>query len=248
VRTAETAFVVADNAIVYQRMRPAFESAAAKVSFFCSRDSAGTFAQAIAAGDVTPIELRRDWERLRGYDVGFSCHSKQIFPAPLVRDVRCINVHPGLNPYNRGWYPQVFSLINKLPLGVTIHEMDAEIDHGPIVCQSSVEIDEGDTSETVYQRLLDAEIRLFTEWLPALLRGDYTAVAPAAEGNYNSRADFEKLCEIDLDKRVTFREAIDFLRATSHRPHFNAFYRSAGGRVFVRLEVQREAAEPRPAE
>ena len=51
-----------------------------------------------------------------------------MFPVDMVRNYRCINVHPGLNPYNRGWFPQTFSLVNHFPVGVTIHEMDAHLD------------------------------------------------------------------------------------------------------------------------
>ena len=174
------------------------------------------FAAAIAAGDVEPIELRSAWTSLTDFDIGFSCHSRQIFPAGLVEAVRCVNVHPGLNPHNRGWFPQVFSLINKRPAGITIHEMDAQVDHGPIICQERVDVTAWDTSGTLYDRLLEREIGLFVEWLPRLLEGKYQTVSPENEGNYNGRADFESLKEIDLDRTVTFREAIDFLRAMSH--------------------------------
>lgn len=47
------------------------------------------------------------------YDLFFSMHCKQIFPNELVLNHRCINIHPGYNPYNRGWYPHVFSIINE---------------------------------------------------------------------------------------------------------------------------------------
>jgi methionyl-tRNA formyltransferase len=77
--------------------------------------------------------------------------------------MRCINIHPGLNPYNRGWYPQVFAINNGLPHGATIHEMDDKIDHGDIIYQKSVDIKLSDTSKTLYERVLDTEIFLFKE-------------------------------------------------------------------------------------
>ena len=72
---------------------------------------------------------------LENFDLVFSAHCQQIFPTELVNNIRCINIHPGLNPFNRGWYPQAFSCINKLPFGATIHEIDDEIDHGAIIDQ-----------------------------------------------------------------------------------------------------------------
>ena len=69
-----------------------------------------------------------------------SLHCKQLFPKGLISTVKCINVHPGLNPHNRGWYPQVFSIINKRPLGATIHEIDEELDHGDVIAQKEVPV------------------------------------------------------------------------------------------------------------
>jgi hypothetical protein len=45
----------------------------------------------------------------RSYDVIISWHCRQIFPKELIERVRCINIHPGFNPYNRGYFPHVFS-------------------------------------------------------------------------------------------------------------------------------------------
>lgn len=237
-------FVCTDNHVIYSRLRLALKShGLKKLDFFCSETSRKLFEEEIRVGEIAPLTIRNNLKRLTDYEVGFSCHSKQIFPAPLVQKVRCINIHPGFNPYNRGWYPQVFSLINKLPVGVTIHEMDSEIDHGPIICQEKIETYDWDTSLTIYDRLLDKEVDLFVRWLPIILRGMYTAKSPIEEGNYNGKADFGDMCEVDLRKVVTFKEAIDFLRAMSHPPYFNAFYRSGVDKVWVRLEVKHDDKE-----
>ena len=85
---------------------------------------------------LTRMNIKKDYTPLIDkYNIIFSLHCKQIFPAELVQKVKCINVHPGLNPHNRGWYPQVFSIINKKPIGATIHVMDEQIDHGEILAQ-----------------------------------------------------------------------------------------------------------------
>lgn len=232
-------FVFTDNRAIYAGLKTSLEESNPEtVEFFCSEASKDLFSPEICAGHIAPLSIRNNLQKLIQYDIGFSCHSKQIFPPQLVRKVRCINVHPGFNPYNRGWYPQVFSLINKLPAGVTIHEMDADIDHGPIICQERIEIFDWDTSLTVYERLLAKEIDLVIRWLPLLLTGRYIANPPVEEGNYNSKDDFASMREVDLEKTVSFREAIDFLRAMSHPPYFNVFYRSGHNKVWIRLEVR----------
>jgi dTDP-4-amino-4,6-dideoxyglucose formyltransferase len=95
------------------------------------------------------------------YNLVISAHCKKIFPPNLVNNIRCINLHPGLNPYNRGWFPQVFSIINHLPIGATIHEIDNKLDHGPIIVQEEVKINSTDTSLEVYNKVIQKEIELF---------------------------------------------------------------------------------------
>jgi len=41
-------------------------------------------------------------EIIKNYDLVFSIHCKQFFPNELVKNVKCINIHPGYNPINRG--------------------------------------------------------------------------------------------------------------------------------------------------
>lgn len=174
------------------------------------------------------------------YNVIISLHCKQFFPSTLVKKVRCINVHPGLNPYNRGWFPQVFSIINGLPAGVTIHEIDEQLDHGPIICQQQLEIYKWDTSLSVYDRLLDLEIQLLSKNLPSILTGNYSKFLPE-EGNLNLKKDFARLCSLDLGDVDSLENHLNLLRALTHGTYSNAFFLDEKGRkVFVKIELNRE--------
>lgn len=163
-------------------------------------------------------------EMISSADVIFSLHCKQIFPQSLVDAVTCINVHPGYNPYNRGWYPQVFSIINGLPVGVTIHKMDYEVDHGPIIYQGKIQIQERDTSLDAYRKIIALAKKLLDKYLVNLVFGEYQACSPIHEGNYNSINDFKKLCNIELDHIGTMQEHINTLRALSHGQFKNAYF------------------------
>jgi methionyl-tRNA formyltransferase len=192
--------------------------------------------------DCCPLNIETDWPWITGnFDLVISLHCKQIFPPQLVRAVRCINVHPGLNPYNRGWYPQVFSIINKLPLGATIHEIDEKLDHGSIIAQEQVEVFSWDTSLTAYNRVIQAELRLIRDNLVHIARGDYYPLTVREEGNLNSRADFRHLCKLDLEERDTLRTFLDRLRALTHGDCHNAYFiDKAGKKVFVRIQLDPE--------
>ena len=175
------------------------------------------------------------------YDLFLSLHSKQLFPDELVENHLCINVHPGLNPHNRGWFPQVFSILNGLPIGVTIHKMDRELDHGPILWQEELPIYPQDTSKDVYDRILAKELELLDQHLEDILTGKYTLTPMAEEGNINYKADFDALCPIDLNEPATYGAVIDRLRALTHAPYQNAYFVDADGKkVYVGITLRKE--------
>ena len=82
---------------------------------------------------------------------------------------RAINVHPALVPAfcGQGWYGHrvheaVIESGVKLT-GATVHFVDAEYDHGPIILQEAVPVLDGDTAETLAARVQEAERRLVPE-------------------------------------------------------------------------------------
>ena len=197
----------------------------------------------IGSYSIKAFDVKKNYnEIIKNYDLVISAHCKQLFPEPMTRGVKCINIHPGLNPFNRGWYPQVFSIINGLPLGATIHEIDEEIDHGAIVDQIEVRINSYDTSLDAYSKVIDAEKVILERSIESILNDTYEARPPKAEGNLNLKADFDALCEINLDEKVTFREAINKLRALTHGDYKNAYFYDEKTKqkiwVSVELEVQ----------
>jgi phosphoribosylglycinamide formyltransferase-1 len=91
-------------------------------------------------------------------------------------DGRTINVHPALIPAfsGRGFYgPRVHEAVLESGVkvtGATVHFVDEEYDHGPIILQESVAVRDDDTPETlaervqaVERRLVPRAIRLFAE-------------------------------------------------------------------------------------
>lgn len=175
------------------------------------------------------------------FDIVFSLHCKQIFPEKLVESVTCVNVHPGLNPHNRGWYPQVFSIVNGKPIGATIHLMDKEVDHGRIIDQIEVIIHSDDTSLDVYERVIGAEKQLIIKNLLEIVDGTYSTIQAAGEGNYNSIGDFKSLCNLNLDSTATLRVHIDLLRSLTHGNFKNAyFFNENGKRVFISVNLEEE--------
>lgn len=191
--------------------------------------------------EIRQINVRKQTDHIiSSYDLVISIHCKQLFPAKLVNGIRCINVHPGLNPHNRGWYPQVFSIINGLPSGVTIHEIDEDLDHGPIIAQQAYEIQSWDTSGSAYKKIMAIERALVLEHFVAIRDRNYEAITPSQQGNLNYKKDFEELREIDLNATATFGQVINRLRALTHDNFNNAYFSDpAGNKVFVKITLEK---------
>lgn len=233
-------FVLSDNCEMATFIKALLdESSMVDVDYFCSPVSP---LRSSGFDWASPVNLRNNVNVYSGYDVGISCHSKQIFPEELVNSVPCYNIHPGYNPFNKGWYPQVFSIINGFPAGCTIHRMTADIDGGPIVDQSIVPIYSDDISETVYRRVLEKEKELLRLNIDNLIFTSKPLGKLAEdEGNYNSVSDFRALQLIDLDEVVRVGDFINRMRALSHPPYWNAFFVDAEGqKVFLRLEAKKD--------
>lgn len=72
-----------------------------------------------------------------------------------------INVHPSLLPAFPGLRAQRQALEYGARIsGCTVHFVDEEVDHGPIIAQAAVPIFEGDTEEQLSDRILVEEHRL----------------------------------------------------------------------------------------
>lgn len=191
------------------------------------------------------LDVKKNFKKIiEEFSLVFSLHSKQIFPKELVEGVRCINVHPGFNPYNRGWFPQVFSIINKKPCGVTIHEMDEQLDHGNIIFQKEVKVYDYDTSKSIYDRILKLEMELLENNLELLLANSYNAVTLPNEGNINYFQDFKKMCKLDLSEKLTMGEAIDKLRALTHGQYKNAYFINEKlEKIYISIELEEDKNE-----
>ncbi len=65
-----------------------------------------------------------------------------------------INIHPSLLPKYRGPTPVQTALLHGEAItGVTIIKLDAEVDHGPILAQTTEPINSDDTTHTLHERL-----------------------------------------------------------------------------------------------
>jgi methionyl-tRNA formyltransferase len=238
--------IIIDNIFQYERLKSLFEKksrADLKVDFRHSKIKSAIWDHPDFAGRNKMLVVKQEIDFITTtYDLVISVHCFQYFPKELVENVRCINVHPGYNPINRGWYPQVFAIVHDLQIGATIHEMDEKLDHGPIIVRKFVETHSWDTSLTIYKRVLEAEIELFETYFEKIIDHSYKKIIPETKGNMFQKADFKALCELDLNRQGTFKEFYDLLRALSHGDHKNAFFvdKKTNQKIYLKLEISKE--------
>lgn len=79
----------------------------------------------------------------------------------------CLNIHPSLLPKYRGASPIPAAILaGDAETGVTIMQMDAGMDTGPIIAQSTLEIEPDDTTASLTSKLAEAGGRLLVDILP----------------------------------------------------------------------------------
>jgi methionyl-tRNA formyltransferase len=95
----------------------------------------------------------------------------EIIPKEIlnVPKYRFWNIHPSLLPKYRGSSPIASPLINgDTTTGVTVIKMDEQIDHGPIIAQESLTIDQDDKRPDLERKLTDLAYILFKKTVTQL--------------------------------------------------------------------------------
>jgi phosphoribosylglycinamide formyltransferase-1 len=115
---------------------------------------------------------------LRAREVGLVCLAgyMRLVGAPLLEAFpnAILNIHPSLLPAFPGVDAQRQAVEHGVRIsGVTVHLVTAELDGGPIVVQRAVPVLDGDTPETLSERILEEEHRAYPEAVQVMLEGGW---------------------------------------------------------------------------
>jgi len=85
---------------------------------------------------------------------------------------RILNIHPSLLPAFPGAHAVAQALAHGVKVtGVTVHFVDEEVDHGPIIAQRPVPVLPDDTEETLHERIQIEEHKIYPEVVSAFVAG-----------------------------------------------------------------------------
>jgi phosphoribosylglycinamide formyltransferase-1 len=107
---------------------------------------------------------------------------------------RILNIHPSLLPAFPGIDAQRQALNHGVKVtGCTVHLVDEQLDHGPIVMQRAVEVLDDDTVETLTSRILEQEHCLYPQAAARVLNKEFRVEGRRAIYGRGNRKDVE--CE-----------------------------------------------------
>ena len=106
---------------------------------------------------------------------------------------RIINLHISYLPWNKGKHPNFWSFFEDTPKGVSIHQIDKNIDTGDIILQKIIDFGDLDlhTLASTYHQLQEEIQTLFKNNWDKILNDQITALSQQAIGSYHVAADIE---------------------------------------------------------
>ena len=152
------------------------------------------FEQIEAAGHeviTTTERLDLSWVLAQHFDLAVSYTYRYIVSAEIIAALsgNIVNIHNSFLPFNRGADPNLWSIIDDTPKGVTIHYMDAALDKGYIIAQEMVDFTGEDTLHSSYYKLDSAAKELFMKTLEHYESWGELKKKALGQGSYHSVKD-----------------------------------------------------------
>jgi len=163
------------------------------VGVFASKPDAAGLQIAADAGIATAWRWHKDYPSRTGFELALSdvlrlwrpdiialAGFMRIFTPEFTEKWlgRMINIHPSLLPLHKGLHTHAQALADGVKEhGCTVHFVTPGMDEGPTILQARIPVLPGDTPETLTQRVLVEEHRIYPEALRMVAAGEavYTA-------------------------------------------------------------------------
>ncbi|MCM1123027.1 MAG: methionyl-tRNA formyltransferase, partial [Eubacterium sp.] len=196
-----------------------------------------------------PVKIKESdaVETLRGYGAGIfvvaafgQILSEEILSMPKYG---CVNIHASLLPKYRGAAPIQWAVINGEKLsGVTIMQMDKGLDTGDMLMKAEVPIEEGETGDSLHDKLAQAGARLIVEALAKIESGDMTPVKQNDEESSYARMLHKSMGRIDWQKSAGELDCL--IRGLISWPGASTVFRGKNLKIWEEKAAAKEALTP----
>ena len=121
---------------------------------------------------------------------------KKIIPDSIISklDQPIINLHMSYLPYNKGAHPNFWSFMENTPKGVSIHEVNKNLDGGPIILRKKIIFKnlKKHTLKSTYNLLFREIENLFIKNFSKILNKKYKKIFYRSKGTIHLRRDLPK--------------------------------------------------------
>lgn len=192
----------------------------------------------IKGNRINDLETVKKIKRLKP-DIILSICFGYILELEIIRipPLGVINLHTAYLPYNRGANPNVWSIVDETPAGVTLHYINPGIDTGDIVAQKQVPVNWLGTGKTLYEKLEEEAFELFQQTWPDIKSGRIKRKKQRGKGSFHHVKDLEKIDRINLSKKYKAKDLLNILRARTFTPYNGAYIEIEGKKIHLRLEL-----------
>ncbi|MCI9169700.1 MAG: hypothetical protein HFF42_01975 [Lawsonibacter sp.] len=136
-----------------------------------------------------------------------------ILSTECLRGKRILNGHPGVIPAARGLDAFKWSIYHMLPLGVTLHYIDEQVDVGEVVSIVPTPVFPSDTLETLARRHYENEIQTLVHF-EEYLQHPQNPFTGIAEGESTRRMRAEQEQELPLRFGRYKQQAVSLMEGT----------------------------------
>lgn len=225
---------------------------AVPVALMVSDEAKATHAEALKSlcpfldnNHIFPGDAFRNSENINtlkqlNLDYIIGIHFPYIIPREILTIPKqgVINLHPAFLPFNRGWHTPSWAILDESPYGATLHFMDEEVDTGDIIHQHTFEVSDGDTADSIYQKVKLLELQVFKEAWPYLVNETFTRIPQnPSKGTSHKRTDLASQSTIHLDQTVKTGDLIRKLRALTTNNIKESVYYDVGNKRY-RIQVR----------
>lgn len=151
-------------------------------------------------------------------DIICSIYYRYIIKKPVIDACkgRIFNLHPALLPKYRGCSSLTWAIINgESKVGFTFHYIDEGCDTGPILLQNSVRIEEWDTQQSLYMRLMFESMAYFQKVFYMVLSNETGMPQVGTVSRYPRGCPYNG----EIDPEWTTDKVERFLRAMNYPPY-----------------------------
>lgn len=136
-------------------------------------------------------KLTKEFSQQQTFDLVVSYTYRYLIPEEILQafHFNVVNLHNSFLPWNRGTDPNLWSILEDSPRGVTLHYVSPALDKGDIIAQRLVPLSSEDTLKTSYDALDRAAQEQFREAFQWYESWPQMRKKPLGAGSYHSVKD-----------------------------------------------------------